>query len=303
MDIKHLKYFVVAAEHKSLSKAAICLFTTQPNVSKTIGQLEKELGYEVFDRTTKGIQLTPLGLQLFDYATTVLRNVELMKGLGESHTRKRIKIASYASNMISRALTDFYKKNCKGQIDIDYYEGSVEEITDYVSNLSAEIGILYVAKRQMKSFEHIIHHKNLEFVPITTKDVCIYVGENNPLFHVESVQLEDLKHYHFVQGSKDFFSMEHHFEHINVGVPGTENLKNSIRTNSDHMSLDMLLYTDVCYLGIDLMHGNYHQYPIRALPISDCDQKLILGYVIGSGAKLSAEASQFLTYFTEVILT
>lgn len=44
MDIKQLEFFVTACERGSLSQAAICLYTSQPNVSKTIRSLERELG-------------------------------------------------------------------------------------------------------------------------------------------------------------------------------------------------------------------------------------------------------------------
>ena len=46
MDIKQLEFFVTACERGSLSQAALCLYTSQPNVSKTIRSLERELGYE-----------------------------------------------------------------------------------------------------------------------------------------------------------------------------------------------------------------------------------------------------------------
>ena len=44
MDIKQLEFFVIACERGSLSQAAACMYTSQPNVSKTIRSLEHELG-------------------------------------------------------------------------------------------------------------------------------------------------------------------------------------------------------------------------------------------------------------------
>ena len=44
MDMKQLEFFVTACERGSLSKAAECLYTSQPNISKNIRSLERELG-------------------------------------------------------------------------------------------------------------------------------------------------------------------------------------------------------------------------------------------------------------------
>ena len=48
LNINQLQYFVVSAEHGSLSKAAEVLYTSQPHVSKTIKSLESYLGMELF---------------------------------------------------------------------------------------------------------------------------------------------------------------------------------------------------------------------------------------------------------------
>ena len=61
MELKQLEYFMVTCEKGSFNKAAECLYTTQPNVSKVISSLEKELGRELFERTGKGIRITPYG--------------------------------------------------------------------------------------------------------------------------------------------------------------------------------------------------------------------------------------------------
>ena len=48
MELKQLEYFMVTCEKGSFNKEAECLYTTQPNVSKGISSLEKELGRELF---------------------------------------------------------------------------------------------------------------------------------------------------------------------------------------------------------------------------------------------------------------
>ena len=58
MNIVYLRYAVAVAKAGSLNKAAEELFIAQPNLSRAIKELEKELGIVIFDRNSKGITLT-----------------------------------------------------------------------------------------------------------------------------------------------------------------------------------------------------------------------------------------------------
>ena len=55
MNIQQLTYIVEIANRKSISRAAEYLFVSQPALSQQIRNLEKELGYRVFYRTSKGL--------------------------------------------------------------------------------------------------------------------------------------------------------------------------------------------------------------------------------------------------------
>lgn len=61
MNIQQLTYIVEIANCKSISRAAEYLFVSQPALSQQIRNLEKELGYRVFHRTSKGLELTEKG--------------------------------------------------------------------------------------------------------------------------------------------------------------------------------------------------------------------------------------------------
>ena len=78
------------------------------------------------------------------------------------------------------------------------------------------MGIVYVALKQVPVFQHILSHKNLEFLPLDIKKICVYVGPNHPLYHTESIDFENLSSLKFVRGVRDFFSMEHHLSLIHI---------------------------------------------------------------------------------------
>lgn len=67
MELRHLRYFVAVAEHKSIRLASDRIHVTQPAVSRQIHDLEEELGLELFNRHPRGLTLTTAGESfLFD---------------------------------------------------------------------------------------------------------------------------------------------------------------------------------------------------------------------------------------------
>ena len=73
MDLSGLQVFVTVATERSFSRAALRLHRTQPAVSQAVKRLEEELDERLFDRSSKGGQLTEAGRILLDYAQRLTR--------------------------------------------------------------------------------------------------------------------------------------------------------------------------------------------------------------------------------------
>lgn len=76
MELRHLKYFAKVAELRSVSQAAAALNITQPALSRQIKDLERSLGYLLFDRTPRGVTLTAAGAGLVRHCETVFAQVD-----------------------------------------------------------------------------------------------------------------------------------------------------------------------------------------------------------------------------------
>ncbi len=77
MDVRRLKYFIVTAEERSISRAAERLHITQPPLTRHIQSLEEELGVQLFTRTNWGVELTQAGKALLSHARNIKAHVEL----------------------------------------------------------------------------------------------------------------------------------------------------------------------------------------------------------------------------------
>ena len=69
MNILHMKYAVEVAKLGSLNKAAENLMIATPNISRSIKELEADLGITIFQRSAKGVVLTPDGEEFLDNAS------------------------------------------------------------------------------------------------------------------------------------------------------------------------------------------------------------------------------------------
>lgn len=76
MTLKQLRYFCQIAATGTFAGAARQLFIAQPTLSQQIGQLENDLGVELFQRQPRGVVITQAGETLLEHAQTILRQVD-----------------------------------------------------------------------------------------------------------------------------------------------------------------------------------------------------------------------------------
>lgn len=301
MVFKQLEYFIKVADLGSINKAAEALFTSQPNVSKVINSFEKEINFKVFERNARGVRLTERGQELYDYAKRIICNVEIINSIVKREVNRRLNISCYQSNMISRVLCDYYNKYKDENVEIEFLEGNVEQIIENVRMNQSDIGIVYVSENQKCCLNHTLSHKNIEFHLLDTKNSCIYVGPNNKMYNKQYINVEELATLKFVQSTRDFFSVDQCLEGLHL--KNNYYINNTITTNSDHLTIDLLLTTDLSSFGIKFINKDYEQYNIKSLDIKGYDDKLLIGYIKRKNEELSCEANNFINMLKDTITT
>jgi LysR family transcriptional regulator, benzoate and cis,cis-muconate-responsive activator of ben and cat genes len=104
MDLRRLRYFVAVAEETNIGRAANRLNISQPPLTRQIHQLEKEVGTSLFQRTSKGVQMTNAGKVLLEEARNILvladraRQRTRLAGTGQSG---RLDIGVFGSNILA----------------------------------------------------------------------------------------------------------------------------------------------------------------------------------------------------------
>ena len=81
MDLQQLRIVVAVADCGSISAAARRLYTGQPGLSKSIRELEAELGCTLFRRTARGVELTQSGRDFVTHARSIVSQVDAVRNL------------------------------------------------------------------------------------------------------------------------------------------------------------------------------------------------------------------------------
>jgi DNA-binding transcriptional LysR family regulator len=101
MDLKRLRTFVTVAEHGTVSKAAEVLNITQPALSRQIGSLEAEFGFELFERSGRRVLLTPHGEQLLADCRSLLSRAAALSERAQALRRGDIKALKVAASALT----------------------------------------------------------------------------------------------------------------------------------------------------------------------------------------------------------
>ncbi|KLI20340.1 LysR family transcriptional regulator [Brachyspira hyodysenteriae] len=146
MDIKSLKYFLTAAREGSITKAANSLNLTQPNLSRQINNLEKEIGKKLFIRSNYSIKLTSDGILLKKRAEEIIDMIDKTRKefqSSEDIIAGDIYIGS-AETYYIKLIADVIKKLRKSHPNIIYHihSGAYSEITEKLDKGLLDFGIL-----------------------------------------------------------------------------------------------------------------------------------------------------------------
>ena len=114
MNLLHMKYAVEIAETSSINKAAEKLYVGQSALSRAIKELESSLGVTLFDRSARGMTLTPDGEVFIRYARTILKQVDAVEEMFSRGdvSRKRFSLSVPRASYIPAGLRRTRRRSC-----------------------------------------------------------------------------------------------------------------------------------------------------------------------------------------------
>lgn len=89
INLKHLRAFQAVAHHRHFTRAAEAICISQPALSALIAQLEADLSVTLLNRTTRAVELTPVGRDFFGACTRILAEIDGAIGEARDYARLR----------------------------------------------------------------------------------------------------------------------------------------------------------------------------------------------------------------------
>ena len=154
MNIQQLRYVVAIANSGTFREAASKLFVSQPSLSVAIKDLEQELNFQIFTRTTTGAVLTSQGMTFYERALEVVRSFDSFENryLNASEKGNQYSIASQHYDFLPPLITTFSERYPDYK-DFRIFESTTIQILDEVAKGHSEIGIIYLNRQNSKGIQ------------------------------------------------------------------------------------------------------------------------------------------------------
>lgn len=198
MNILHLKYASEIAKAGSLNKAAENLYMGQPNLSRAIKELEANLGITIFERSTRGMTVTPEGERFIGYANKILTQIDEVEAIYKNagSTTQNFSISVPRASYISEAFVNFTKKfTKKAPFEFVYKETNANRAIKNIQEADFNLGIIRYAESYDEHFKQMLSQKGLVGELIAEFNYELLMSKNHSLAEKEDIRYDDLKEF------------------------------------------------------------------------------------------------------------
>jgi DNA-binding transcriptional LysR family regulator len=189
MELRHLRYFLIAAEEENFHRAAERLHVAQPALSRRIRDLETELGVDLFIRHQKRVRLSPVGRAYYEDAKRMLNELEqagkraVRAAKGELGTLSIALNDSVVRNPVIAQSLNLFAKNFQGiQLKLDPMGAT--SLVDSV--LEEKVDAAFVYSRP-------VDNNLLDHIEIATDEYVVAFPRGHALEKLKHIQIDNLR--------------------------------------------------------------------------------------------------------------
>ena len=298
MNIQQLRYVVAIANSGTFREAAEKMYVSQPSLSISVRDLEKELGFKIFRRTSSGTFLTRRGMEFYEKAQELVKGFDVFQNqyANPEEEKKEFSISSQHYDFLPPLITQFsvlYPENKNFRI----FESTTVQILDEVAQGHSELGIIYLNKQNTKGIMQRVDKLGLEVIDLIPFQTHIYLRKGHPLAKKEILVMEDLAHLPTVRFTQEKDEYLYYSENF-VDTSSSSQLFNV----TDRATLNGILERTDAYATGSGFLDSQSVNGITVIPlIDDLDNKMV--YVKREEVDLSPVAEKFVqvmeAYFDE----
>lgn len=298
MTLQQLRYLIQAAECGSISLAAKQLYISQPSLSKSIADLEQEMGIRFFLRTNRGVQLSEDGTKFLSYARQVVEQADLLEHQYKAGppVRRVFAVSSQHYSFVVNAFVELVREYGEDRYEFTLRESRTSDIIEDVRTKRSELGVLFLSNFNREVILHILQKDDLQFSSLFLAKPHIFVSRSNPLARKTSVTMEDLIPYprlSFEQGINNSFYFS---EELFSTAESPKNLIVTDRATLFNLLIGLNGYT-ICS---GILSSDLNGDDIVAIPLKG-DEQMEVGCIYAKGRPLSAVSRRYLEHLKNYI--
>ena len=194
MNIQQLRYVVAIANSGTFREAAEKMYVSQPSLSISVRDLEKELGFKIFRRTSSGTFLTRRGMEFYEKAQELVKGFDVFQNqyANPEEEKDEFSIASQHYDFLPPTITAFSQQYPEYK-NFRIFESTTVQILDEVAQGHSEIGIIYLNNQNQKGIMQRVEKLGLEVIELIPFQTHIYLREGHPLAKKKELVMEDLE--------------------------------------------------------------------------------------------------------------
>ena len=290
MTLQQLRYAITIADCGSMNEAAKRLFISQPSLSETIKDLEKEIGIDVFLRSNRGVVITPEGAEFLGYARQVCEQFSLLqdKYIGKE-SKKKFSVSTQHYTFAVNAFIETVKQAGIDNYEFAIHETKTGEVIDNVKNFKSEIGVLYISDFNEQVVRKLLRENGLEFQELFACDTYVYLWSGHPLADKKMLSMKDLEEYPclaFDQGVNNSF-------YLAEEIKSTYDYKRLIKANDRATLLNLMVGLNAYTLCSGIICEELNGDDYLAIPLKETE-KMRIGYIKRKAAKLSHNGAMYI---------
>ncbi|MBQ3918363.1 MAG: LysR family transcriptional regulator [Oscillospiraceae bacterium] len=298
MTLQQLRYIITIVETGSITTAAQRLFIAQPSLSKSVAELEKEMGITIFNRSNRGVYLSEEGTKFLSYARQIVEQAELLESEYKSAPppNRAFAVSSQHYAFVVNAFVELVREYGRDKYEFTLRELKTAEIIEDVRTHRSDIGVIYLCDFNREVIRHILQNEELQFEKLFTAEPHVFVSRNNPLAKKKSVTLDDLKAYPrltYDQGVKNSFYFA---EELHITAESPKNIVVSDRATLFNLLIGLDGYTiSSGVLSTDLNGDNIISIPLESGEVME------IGYIITADRPMSELTKRYLEHLSVYI--
>lgn len=295
MNIEQIRYVVAVAERGSINKAARDLYISQPHLSQNIKNVENEMGYQIFDRFSGGIALTPKGRIFLNHCEIILKEYKKAQILSEEKSLRTFHLAAGGLYLFTEAFTRLCEDYEHDQaIDLQLSTKNIDKTVESVYQGACQLGILLLRDDEKDVFEQTAIRKGLVIKKIYHINSVLTVREGHPLLKKDKIDLEGLYEYPFVDyGDRDISTL------YSKRAGNLINADKMILIDERETRHRIVSRTDAFAIGCQLVDELLDQYHLVSIPLDIPGFQIAAVYL--EHRELTEESQNYLRHLDDVI--